>query len=210
MKHKLISVIVSIQMVIAGGAVACSTGVKLSSKHDTPVSVSKPNQSLFDDAVLYYVNVERCKAGRTPLKSNSRLVKAASGHSSDMASLRFFSHTSKVKGKKSLKDRLKKAGAKYRTAGENISRRKLYDLAGIRFRVANSSKCQFVNAKTGKAVPRNTYKSVASNAVSSWMRSSGHKKNILNKRFRYVGSGLAVDRKGDACGDVMITQKFTG
>lgn len=67
-----------------------------------------------------HLNYERAVMGLQPLYLEPLLSKAATGHSSDMASLGFFDHSSPVEGKRSPGDRARQAGFKYRWTGENI------------------------------------------------------------------------------------------
>lgn len=69
--------------------------------------------------VLRLVNVEREKEGLNALVGDAKLDAAAQGHSEDMAANDFFDHDN-LKGEK-FSDRIKKAGASYRCAGENIA-----------------------------------------------------------------------------------------
>lgn len=69
--------------------------------------------------VLRLVNVEREKEGLNALVGDDKLDAAAQGHSEDMAENNFFAHDN-LKGEK-FSDRIKKAGASYRCAGENIA-----------------------------------------------------------------------------------------
>jgi len=82
----------------------------------------------FEAEVLRLVNVARGvarKCGRSsyrsvgPLRWDSTLAKVATGHSKDMASHDYFSHYSRSGN--SPFERMKKAGYRYRWAGENIA-----------------------------------------------------------------------------------------
>jgi len=68
-------------------------------------------------------NIARIRAKLPPLKWNSKAAAVARAHSMDMASHRFFSHTSPRTG--SPFDRLQKAGIPMLAAGENIASRQL-------------------------------------------------------------------------------------
>jgi uncharacterized protein YkwD len=49
----------------------------------------------------------------------------------------------------------------------------------------------------GENVARNKgYKSPSGKAVMEWMKSSGHRKNILNEKFTLTGIGIAKDESG--------------
>jgi uncharacterized protein YkwD len=88
--------------------------VKLDASLDTPSSV----EASFGSNVLKLINVERAKYGLHKLAMQTRLVKAAKGHSKDMANNNYFSHTA-LNGA-SFIDRINAAGYKWSAAGENI------------------------------------------------------------------------------------------
>ena len=71
-----------------------------------------------ESSVLSMVNYQREQAGVAPLKSSSALFTAARGHSQDMATNNFVSHTGS--NGSGLKDRLASAGFSYSAAAENI------------------------------------------------------------------------------------------
>ncbi len=64
------------------------------------------------------LNLMRLRAGMQPLLIDLKLTEASRGHSKDMRTLGFFSHTSPVSGKSSPWDRAKLAGTS--ASGENI------------------------------------------------------------------------------------------
>lgn len=67
-----------------------------------------------------YLNEFRSLFALTPYRLEEKLSDASVGHSKDMASLGFFSHTSPVKDKKTPGDRARLAKFQYRWTGENI------------------------------------------------------------------------------------------
>ena len=67
-----------------------------------------------------HLNGERAVMGLTPLLLEEKLSEAATGHSQDMKSAGFFSHTSPIDGKHSPNDRARKAGFQGQWTGENI------------------------------------------------------------------------------------------
>jgi uncharacterized protein YkwD len=70
-----------------------------------------------EQTILDLTNKEREKEKLPPLKPNARLFKAARDHSQNMANQEWMLH--ELDGK-SLIDRLRAAGYRYSTAGENI------------------------------------------------------------------------------------------
>ncbi|WP_251054932.1 CAP domain-containing protein, partial [Streptomyces sp. ISL-66] len=104
--------------------------------------------------VIALVNSERAAAGCGPLKEDAQLRTAAQGHSDDMASRDFFSHTNPDgadPGKRTTA-----AGYRWSTYGENIAK--------------------------GQQTPQQV--------MDSWMKSQGHRENILNCSFKDIGVGI--------------------
>lgn len=116
------------------------------------------------DATLCLLNQERTSRGLAPLKSNRYLLTAARRYSQLMVRERFFGHVSP--GGSTLVSRVRK-GTKY-------------------LRGARSWKLG-ENLAWGSgqlATPAYT--------VKAWMRSPGHRRNILTPRFRHIGIGVVL------------------
>ncbi len=165
------------------------------------------DQNLFNEAVLLFSNSIRKQNGRAPLAADSNLAKAASDHAKNMARLRQHSHELPVRGQRNLSQRIKRQQVKFRMAGENIAMDKVYRLLG-RPISASYSGCNFTYGDTKEPVPRHTYASLAQQVVNRWMASPKHRKSLLSKDFRRIGSGIGVDPKGAACGDFYLAQNF--
>jgi uncharacterized protein YkwD len=82
------------------------------------VENSKPEPAL-EEQMLDLVNRERISRGLKPLAADPELVPVARAHSSDMFSRGYFSHYT-PEGKDPF-ERMKDAGIKFRTAGENLA-----------------------------------------------------------------------------------------
>jgi uncharacterized protein YkwD len=93
---------------------------------------------------------------------SSKLEKSAFGHSKDMVDYNFYSHTSPLSGKSSMSDRIELVGADCYSCAENIA--------------------NFFLKKP-------SYWELANGLVNAWMNSDGHKKNILNPAYNYLGCG---------------------
>ncbi len=74
-----------------------------------------------EQGIVALTNVAREDNGEAPLAGNERLAAAARQHSREMCELRYFSHTSPVKGLETIGDRARKAGIRYSWLGENIA-----------------------------------------------------------------------------------------
>ena len=84
-----------------------------------PQAPQAPAGNSYSAEVTRLVNAERSKSGCGPLTQNSKLGKAAQGHSDDMAERDFFDHTNP--DGKDPGDRVTAAGYKWTTYGENIA-----------------------------------------------------------------------------------------
>ncbi len=115
-------------------------------------------------ATLCLLNAERDRQGQPPLKLNARLGKAAQGHARDMARKDYFSHDSQSGA--SFVDRIKRTGY----------------LKGVGTWTVGEN---IAWATGGQASPRAI--------VQAWMRSAGHRANILSGSFHEIGIGVAPD-----------------
>ena len=113
-------------------------------------------------ATVCLLNVERRKRGMRPLRLSRRLGQAARGHSVDMARRGYFSHNSRSGA--SFLDRIRRAGY----------------LRGARsWRVGENIAWGTGSLATPRAI------------VRAWMKSPGHRANILNRSFRQIGIGIS-------------------
>ena len=115
-------------------------------------------------AVLCLLNRERATRGLPALRSSARLRRAATGHSVDMARRDYFEHTTP-------------------------------DGVTMTARIVRSG---YLSASRSWSVGENiawgsgTY-ATPSHIVDAWMHSPGHRANILKRRFREIGIGIALD-----------------
>ncbi|MGI9393881.1 MAG: CAP domain-containing protein [Boseongicola sp.] len=190
-------------------AEACSRNVS-SKAAKTVVPSSRVNQTLLDQAIRTEVNFHRCRAGlRSLADAGNGLANQAKKHSSWMARAQQLTHRSTVAGSATFKQRLKRSGVKFRTGAENIGMVHRYRIDNQRFKIVNSSACQFTTYD-GKPLPAHSYASLARHVVNLWMNSPGHRKNILNSKVTKMSSGVAFDPKAQYCGRFWLTQNFVG
>jgi uncharacterized protein YkwD len=108
------------------------------------------------------LNRERVKRGLRPLRRSAALDEAARWQSHDMVARGYFAH--ERPGGPSLSKRIRKAGY----------------LAGARSWAVGEN---IAWGEGSYSTPRSI--------MSSWMKSPGHRANILRRRFEHVGVGLA-------------------
>ena len=131
------------------------------------------------NATLCLVNQERTSRGLKPLKLNRRLTRAAGAHSRDMTARGYFSHDTAGGG--TFVDRIRKAGYVPSKALPSLGE----DLAW-------------------GSGPLGTPRAI----VKSWMESPGHRANILFRKFREAGVGVAFGDPGAGEDGVAYTLDF--
>ena len=113
-------------------------------------------------STLCVLNAERDRYGLKPLRLNRRLSKASRRHARDMARNKYFSHDSQSGG--SFVDRIRRSGY----------------LTGVRsWTVGENIAWGSRSLATPRAIGQ------------AWMRSPGHRANILSPAFREIGIGVA-------------------
>ena len=108
------------------------------------------------------LNQKRMQRGLRKLRGNGRLHRAAGRHTVDMARRHYFSHTS-ISGASFL-DRIRRTGYLQRARSWSVGENIAWGTGEL-------------------STPRLI--------VRAWMRSPGHRANILNGRFREVGIGIS-------------------
>ena len=118
--------------------------------------------------VLSLTNQARQQAGLRPLSLDLRLNRAAQQHAQEMDRLDYFSHGSPLPEFATLTRRLNGAGCYGLSSAENLHREQGF--------AANQA---------------------ARNAVTAWLASPQHRRNLLNPKFNRMGLGFS--RVGDQC-----------
>jgi uncharacterized protein YkwD len=142
------------------------------------------------------INGERAKHGLSSLAWDEGLARIAAGHSRDMATRKYLGHDSPEgqgfpqryrKGGYSCAIRI---GRTIHGGAENIALTPLYDSVTTMNGIAHYN--------------WNSSEKIARKALDGWMKSPGHRKNILTPHWKREGIGveIAPDHK------VYITQNF--
>lgn len=188
---------------------SCSGLVALRADAHDPIWLASYDPDLFDHAVRHYSSLARCGEGGASFAPDAGLVEVATAHSEDMRVHNFFDHTSVVAGKETLGKRLRLVGVTYRAAAENLALMSLFNFRpGEAFELLDEDNCVFRDPESGELYRRRTYAELAKVLVDGWMASPGHRANLLNDRYRRLGSGLSIDPDRDYCGSVYATQNF--
>jgi len=130
---------------------------------DANLQPSPHDLELVRAATLCLVNRERARHDEAPLRWNDHLIRSAQNHTHSMAFGDYFGHAGP--GGQTPLSRMKRTGY--------VSRR------GVGYEVGENIAWGSLWLGTPKAI------------VAGWMRSPGHRANILDRRFRDTGIGVS-------------------
>lgn len=175
------------------------------------------NVDLLNAAVFWFTNIERSKHHLKQFQFHSKLRQTAILHSEQMKIHSFFSHENVFNtGYKTLTDRINSVKDNsfqgFMSWGENISDYPVIK-ANESFIVENRNGTQHLYATNGKEIFPYSYCEFAKTVVEGWMNSPGHRNNILNPDFEYLGCGCAKyekQGKGYSMLYFKLTQNFGG
>tara|TARA_S200000501_G_scaffold254834_1_gene238806 strand:+ start:17 stop:745 length:729 start_codon:yes stop_codon:yes gene_type:complete len=157
------------------------------------INLKKIDYPLLHAAVFYCTNIERIKKARAALKWSLNLEIAAYNHSKAMVEKNFFDHLSDKK----IEKRYKSAGILNPIFAENIATE-----FGLKYKKGNEyythEKNSSINGEfrfsykndEANLLPFHSYLSFAKELVKSWMKSNGHRKNILSTNGLELGVGV--------------------
>ena len=209
MKHAL-RFLLTIALLFSATTVFAACEGRLPSGAQRAINPNSPNLETFSASVRYYANVERCKNKLPPFVADTGLMNAATVHSTYMANAQSLSHKSNVRGYRNLKERMRSSNVSMRAAGENIGQNFLFVLGGKSISLASRGQCKFTYSDTGAAVPQHSYASLAAEMVRSWMASSQHRKNMMNRRFDRMEASFGFRADASTCGYIYASQNFAG
>jgi uncharacterized protein YkwD len=124
---------------------------------------TRGNLEVVRSAVLCLHNAERARHGLPQLSENPRLRRAAERHSSHMVDAHFFDHTTPAGA--TMVDRIRRTGYTSGARGWSLG--------------------ENIAWGTGRLA-------TAAQIHRSWMRSPGHRANILQRAFREIGIGIGA------------------
>ena len=206
---RLFSLVISLVLISSFSAQACErSGIPATAAQIVPVN--RADQALFSKVILAEVNYYRCKAGVRQLRLAGGLIRVAGTHANWMASTQNLSHHSTIRGMASVKERVMASGLTVHRGSENIGYLPRYQFGVSRkIRVRNMARCEFTTT-SGQRIAPHTYASLAREIVGLWMKSPGHRRNLLDPNVKSVGAALGYDPQGTQCGQFFMAQNFAG
>ena len=163
------------------------------------------DQALVSEALIYFSNLERCEQGLQPLAASALLQRAAEGHSRWQADHQTMAHRSTQPGRETLPERVISVGYPYGFLAENLAQTPLYDFQGAPFVIGGP--CAFEDTQ-GASIPVMSYGRTAEYIVDLWMRSPGHRRNLLNEAVTEAGGGAGLAPETEFCGDLYVTMLY--
>jgi uncharacterized protein YkwD len=146
---------------VAGAFAVAPADAAAASCAGASANVREASNSKLVRATLCLLNTERRKRGLRKMRLSKKLSKAARKHSRDMARRDYFSHTS-LSGA-SFVDRIRRSGY----------------LSGASAWMVGENLAWGSGSRSSPA-----------KTVRAWMRSPGHKHNILTARYVHIGIGI--------------------
>lgn len=179
------------------------------------------NFDLLNAAIFYSTNNERYRLNLPICNFHDKLLDSSILHSLQMKLHDFFSHENPIDNRyRNLDYRLNTLKSNtfngFYCIGENIADYPVINSKGNRFIVKNIINSQQYFSLDGLCeIHPFTYIEFAKTVVDGWMNSPGHRHNILNPAYKFLGCGCAnYERKENAIVGTMtyfkITQNFGG
>jgi uncharacterized protein YkwD len=128
---------------------------------NTSLRPTRANAEVVRAAVLCLHNAERARHGLPALRENPRLRRAAERHAEHMVAARFFDHTTPAGA--TMLDRIRRTGYTSGARAWSVGE----NIAWGSGRLASAAQIE-----------------------RAWMRSAGHRANILQRSFREIGIGV--------------------
>ena len=171
------------------------------------------NTDLLNAAVFWITNIARKKYNLKQFQFHDKLRQTATLHSEQMKRHNFFDHINAFDARyKTLTDRIDSVKDNnfqgFMSWGENIADYPIIK-ADEKYRVENRNGVKRLFSASGKEIFPYTYYEYAKSVVEGLMNSPGHRENILNPDYEYLGCGCASYENQDLL-YFKLTQNFGG
>jgi uncharacterized protein YkwD len=175
------------------------------------IDLRKPDTNLLLAAVFHATNAQRAEHKLKPLRYDKKAGLAAAVQSEIMRQRGAISHENPGIAKyRTLEDRAKAVGLDFRLVAENLATAFGYAYeSGRTFYVRKEKGKEIYSYKPGgEPIRPHTYISFAEALLDSWMKSPGHRKNILLKDAQYIGVSCLPAKKQETMVTFYCTQVF--
>ena len=177
------------------------------------ITMANVDMELLDAAVFWFTNIERQKHNLKQFQFHDKLRQTATLHSEQMKRHNFFSHENIFDVRyKTIDDRIDSVKDNtfqgFMSWGENIADYPVIKTDGT-FKIGVKNWQWNISLKRGEKLLPCSYLEYAKNVIVGWMNSHGHRKNILNSDYEYLGCGCEKYEKQEIL-YFKLTQNFGG
>lgn len=152
---------------------------------------------LLSEAILHATNEQRQGHGLSELEPLPELVSAACKHAKDMIEQDFFAHENPhAIDRRTPLDRVQNEGLQVGFVAENIAQ-----TFGIQYESGEpvyprqeNGRTVFAREPGGEPIEVHDYASFARALLNSWMKSEGHRQNILSKAPSHLGAACVHEQ----------------
>ncbi len=157
---------------------------------DERIEVARFDRKLMAQAIFHETNLMRRKLGLPAFRSLPKLDEAADLEAAVGKVYQPPSHTNPFPMIGTPFERVQYVGLNIEQVAENIALLSIYETnAGVGM-VVREGKRHFLNPETHAELQRATYRGFAREVVRNWMESPGHRANIVNPAFAYLGCSV--------------------
>lgn len=190
-----------------------------SDKSNTTIDFNSPDTAILNHLIFFFTNKERGKRKISPLAYSPEMAQSAQYHTRQMIEHSFFSHNNPEDSLLRFPtQRIKHFGYNPQDCtGENIIKTIPFDCYEKTKLKSERKQVLYIYYKQSlfgkKPLKPLTYTQLAKKMVAQWMYSKGHRQNILNHNFRYIGIGAVFSANSFESGKlsrVLATQNFGG
>lgn len=217
MLRRVIRRLVLLATVVAAGAAAPTAAayIKLApgefariSALDEPLSVAQLDKELLAAAIFHETNRVRSQLGLKPFRGDEPLDSAAETQADIGSLFRPPSHTNPFLFIATPVDRVRQAGLDPSLVAENIALISVFNIPSGTGLFQLKDDPRFRDVRTGEPAGLHTYRSYAVNVVEEWMNSPGHRANIVNPRFQFLGCAVRETKSLTGIDMVFAVQVF--
>jgi len=156
-----------------------------------PIDIQHLNYRALIQAIFHSTNQARANRKRNPVQYHDKLAQTACLHAQYMAGQGELSHINSQNPKlRTPTDRLRANGFVSSFVSENLA-----EAQAIQYITGQPYYTRIENSQTivshipnGPPIERHTYLSFTQTLFAEWMKSRGHRRNILSKEIRYTGA----------------------
>jgi uncharacterized protein YkwD len=181
-------------------------------KLKTPIDFDNIDLALLDAAVFHETNRHRVENDLPPLGFEPVLREAAAVQVRGMIRMQEVSHKHPDADKKTLSDRFELLEIDTDILAENVAM-----VFGIRYESGTdfykrrkAGGLVFSEKPDGPPIPPHTYASFSEALLVDWMASPGHRRNILRKSLRTLGTSSLHDKSALGMDTFYSAQEFAG